>query len=203
MSSSFQETPRTLRDLAGVSEWTRTEPEGAAVLIIDAQEEYRSGELALGDVTLALQEISRLRSRAKERRLPVIHIHHIGSRGELFDPETRSGTFCSEAEPLAGETVIDKRLPNAFAGTDLAERISALDTRRLIVAGFMTHMCVSSTVRATLDLGLESAIVANACATRALPSHEGGVISANDLHAASLAALSDRFAHILPDAAAI
>jgi len=70
-----------------------------------------------------------------------------------------------------------------------------------VLAGFMTHMCVSSTARAALDLGYQTTVVADACATRDLPRPGGGTIAAADLHAAELAALADRFA-IVCDAAA-
>ncbi|WP_321499826.1 cysteine hydrolase family protein [Breoghania sp.] len=198
MLSTFQTMPRTLRDLAGLPKWQHPAPGEAAVLLIDAQEEYRSGALALGDITSALGEIVNLRRRARELGLPVLHVRHVGPPGGLFDVEGHGGAFCAQAEPLAGEHVIDKRLPNAFTGTDLATRLDALSIKRIIVAGFMTHMCVSSTVRGALDLGLEAAVIADSCATRALPSHDGGEISARDMHRAALAAMSDRFACILP-----
>ena len=67
----------------------------------------------------------------------------------------------------------------------------------------MTHMCVSSTVRAALDLGYRCSVVAGACATRDLPDGAGGVIAANQLQRAELAALADRFATVLADAAAL
>ncbi|MEI2385358.1 cysteine hydrolase family protein [Breoghania sp. JC706] len=203
MTSSLHAIPKTLRDMAGAGGWQRPAPGEAAVVLIDAQEEYRSGALQLDDVTLALEEIARLRQHARDLDLPVVHVRHVGAPGGLFDLDARGGAFCVEAEPLAGETVIDKRLPNSFAGTNLAETLADKGIRRIVVAGFMTHMCVSSTVRAALDLGLESAVVASACATRALPTHDGSVVSAGDVHRAALAALGDRFAHILPGAAAV
>lgn len=58
----------------------------------------------------------------------------------------------------------------------------------------MTHMCVSSTARAALDLGYATTVAADAAATRDLPNPAGGVIKADVLHQASLAALADRFA---------
>ena len=67
----------------------------------------------------------------------------------------------------------------------------------------MTHMCISSSVRAATDLGFGATVVGNACATRDLPDGAGGVVSAQELHRASLAALSDRFAIVVPDAAAL
>lgn len=58
----------------------------------------------------------------------------------------------------------------------------------------MTHMCVSSTARAALDLGYRVTVAGDAAATRDLPDPSGGVISADALHRAALAELGDRFA---------
>ena len=98
--------------------------------------------------------------------------------------------------PEGAEKVIEKALPNAFAGTELDAVLAATGRKKLIVIGFMTHMCVSSTVRAALDHGYFCTVEASACATRDLPDGMGGTVAAADLHRASLAALSDRFAII-------
>jgi nicotinamidase-related amidase len=67
--------------------------------------------------------------------------------------------------------------------------------KQLIVAGFQTHMCISSTVRAALDLGYRTTVIADAAATRDLPDPTGGpAFAAAELHRAALAGLADRFA---------
>ena len=195
--------PKTLLELAGAPGWATPAAGEAAVILIDAQQEYVTGALPLEGVDDALAEVSRVRERAADLGLPVIHVRHVGRSGGLFDIEGEGGKFCGAAEPGDGEVVVGKTLPNAFAGTDLQDRLTALGVRKLIVAGFMTHMCVSSTVRAGLDLGYSSAVVAKACASRALPVPGGGVLSGMDVHRAALTELADRFALVLEDAKAI
>jgi nicotinamidase-related amidase len=102
-----------------------------------------------------------------------------------------------------GEIMVKKGLPNAFAHTDLHDKLQQLGAKQLIFAGFMTHMCVSASVRAALDLGYRNTLVAAAAATRDLPTPSGGVIDAASLHEASIAALGDRFAIIVPNAEAL
>jgi nicotinamidase-related amidase len=74
----------------------------------------------------------------------------------------------------------------------------------------MTHMCVNSTARGAFSLGHSPAVVAGATATRALPGatairalpgSAGEPVSAAALQAASLAALADLFAVVVPEAA--
>lgn len=202
MASVILSRTRTLFELAGAPAWSR--PDGqAAVILVDAQAEYRTGALPLDGIDAAATELALLRFKARELGWPVIHVRHIGSAGGFFDPEGQGGKFLDEALPEKGEIVVGKRLPNSFAGTDLDVILKRLGAKHLVIAGFMTHMCVSATARAALDLGYFSAIVAAACATRALPAPDGSVIAAADLHRAELAALGDRFARILPDAGAV
>jgi len=90
-----------------------------------------------------------------------------------------------------------KNYPNSFANTDLDQRLKQGGISNLVVAGFMTHMCISSTVRGAFDLGYRSTIIGNATATRDLPTNDGGVVNARDLHQASLSGVSDLVATVL------
>jgi nicotinamidase-related amidase len=97
--------------------------------------------------------------------------------------------------------VIVKGYPNAFIGTDLHTRLAAAERQNLIIAGFMTHMCVSSTARAAFNLDYGPTVVA-ATATRALPGPAGDV-AAETIQAASLASINDLFGVVVPDHLAI
>jgi nicotinamidase-related amidase len=195
--------PKTLLEMAGV----KSGPPhlGQSVLVvIDAQREYVDGALALPGVRGALDEIGQLLSRARELRAPVIHVVHLGAAGGPFAPDTAGAEIAAEADPAPGEAVVSKRLPNAFASTDLADRVHALKRPNIVFAGFMTHMCVEATARAAIDLGLKATVVAAATATRDLPDPlTGGVIAAAEVQRNALAALADRFATVIASAAAI
>ena len=127
-----------------------------------------------------------------------------GAGGGAFDPGARRGLIHASVAPRTSETVIEKGLPNSFADTGLAEALEAIGPRPLVVAGFMTHMCVSATVRAALDRGLSSTVAMDATATRDLPDPTdgtgGGVLPADTVHRAALAAIADRFATVVPAA---
>ncbi|MBO3275636.1 cysteine hydrolase family protein [Pseudomonas schmalbachii] len=175
----------------------------STLLIIDAQEEYRSGVLALPGLEPAVAQIRLLLEAARNHGTPIIHVHHLGVHGGLLDPQGVRGQFLPELAPLPGEPVVDKRMPNAFSGTDLHDRLQAIGRLDLIVCGFMTHSSVSTTVRAAKDYGYRCTLVDAACATRDIPTPEGGVLSAQDLHRAELAALGDNFAAVVAQAQAL
>ncbi|MCP1649924.1 cysteine hydrolase [Pseudomonas sp. GD04087] len=175
----------------------------STLLIIDAQEEYRSGVLALPDLDAAVAQIRLLLEAARNMGTPIVHVHHLGVVGGLLDPQGPRGRFLPELTPLPGEVVVDKRLPNAFAGTDLHDRLQASGRLDLIVCGFMTHSSISTTVRAAKDYGYRCTLVDAACATRDIPTPEGGVLAARDLHRAEIAALGDNFAAVVAQAQAL
>ncbi|WP_431862312.1 cysteine hydrolase family protein [Azospirillum sp.] len=190
--------PRTLLALAGAP--LHPSPlDRAALVVIDHQKEYTEGRLPLDGIDAAAAEVGALLALARREGVPVFHIVQHGKAGGLFDPEGPMSGVIPGLEPLYGEATVVKRLPNAFAGTDLHERLTATGRSELIVAGFMTHMCVSSSVRAAFDLGWRVTLVAGATATRALPDPLGGVIPAAAVHRANLAALADRFAVVVAD----
>ncbi|MFI4985925.1 MAG: cysteine hydrolase family protein [Alphaproteobacteria bacterium] len=194
--------PRTLLQMAGVAS-APGRIEDAALILIDCQREYLDGKLVLPRVGPALAEAGRVLALARRAGAAVIHVvHHAAAGSGVFDPQGPFVEIADPVRPLDGEAVVIKGKPNAFAGTELDMRLKALGKKELIVVGFMTHMCVSSTVRAALDLGYRSTVVANAAATRDLPDGRGGVVDAETLHRAELAGLADRFATVVDSAAA-
>jgi nicotinamidase-related amidase len=195
--------PKTLLEMAGLPAAPPRLSE-AVVVVIDAQQEYVDGALPLPGIAAALEEIGRLLARARASAVPVIHLVHQGPPGGLFAPGSRGFAIAPPATPAPNEVVLHKRLPNAFASTDLAERVAALKRTQVVIAGFMTHLCVEATARAAIDVGLKAAVVASATATRDLADPlTGEVVSAAEVQRNALAALADRFAAVVPNVDAI
>lgn len=189
--------PKTLLEMAGATA-TPSSLSKATLVVIDAQREYVDGRLPLPGVEAALGEIGRLLARARKAGTPVVHIQHRGKPGGAFGPDTPGFAIAGEAAPVKGEAVIEKALPNAFAGTDLKAKLDALARPEIIVTGFMTHMCVEATTRSALDHGFKATVVAGAAATRDLPDPlTGNAVPAAEVHRNALTALSDRFATIV------
>ncbi len=188
--------PRTLLQMAGANP-VPAKLSDAVVIIIDAQNEYVSGKLPLDGVDAALDNVAKLLKAARASGAPIIHIQQRGRAGGLFDPEGAGFKISPQAAPVAGEKIIEKPLPNAFAKTTLQLDIQATGKNSLVLAGFMTHMCVSATARSALDHGYQTTIAADAVATRTLPDPLGGAaLPAAQIHRTALAELADRFATI-------
>src|SRR5258707_15097234 len=194
--------PMTMLQMAGATPTPATMVDGI-LLIIDAQREYTDGLMPLPGVQPAIDALAVLLEKARQAGAPVVHVRH-QSKGKAFNPSSSGYEIVAPLTPRAGETIVDKALPNAFAGTDLARHLAASSRKNLIVGGFMTHMCVSATVRSATDQGFMSTIAADTVATRDLPDATGGAtIDAAAINRITLAALSDRFAWVVPKAGQI
>ena len=192
----------TMLQMSGLAPAPATMKDGV-LLIIDAQREYTDGLLPLTGVASAIDQLAVLLEKARAAGAPVVHVRH-ASKGKAFNPEGTGYEIVKPLTPRDGEVIVDKGLPNAFAGTELAKHLGATGRKNLIVGGFMTHMCVSATVRSATDHGFMSTVAADTVATRDLPDATGnGTVDAATLSRITLAALSDRFAWIVPKAAAI
>jgi nicotinamidase-related amidase len=194
--------PQTLRQIAGAPDGPAPLSDSVLVLI-DHQMEYVTGGLPLAGMAAAVAEARALLALARTQGVPVFHVvHHGRIGGPLFDPSGPGVPVIPDLAPTEGEAVVVKSLPNAFAGTELHQWVRETGRTSLIVAGFATHMCVSSTVRAALELGYRTTVVAAATATRDLSDPVGGVVPADAVQRAELAALADRFAVVVCDTTA-
>lgn len=183
---------KTLREVAGLGQ----EPGAlrqSALIMIDCQNTYREGVMQLEGVEPALDEAARLLARARALAIPIIHIQHDAGPGSPYDVRARIGAIADKVAPRGGEPVIVKNFPNSFLQTELHERLQKLGVKDVVLAGFMTHMCVNSTARGAFNLGYRPTVVAAATATRALPTARGGVVPAATLQEASLATIGDLF----------
>jgi nicotinamidase-related amidase len=189
---------QTLLELAGTA-YPPARLRDACLVLIDMQNEYCSGPVAAADADSAIDAARQLLSAARSCGAPVFHVVHKGRPGMLFDRAAERGQIIPVLAPLPGEVVIEKPFPNSFAGTDLHDRLSAIGRKNLILAGFATHMCISSTARAAVEHGYRATVAADACAARDLPDGRGGVVPASTVHHVALVELSDRFAAIARD----
>jgi nicotinamidase-related amidase len=190
-----QTFPRTIRQLAGIPPTVPSLSE-AVLIMIDQQNEYVDGPLRLNGIDAAIDANVRLLSAARAAEATIIHIAQTGSPGGPFDRAGHRGGFIAAVEPLPGELVIEKRLASAFFETTLPDILAGVDSKSLILAGYMTHNCVAATAFDAVTRGFSVTILSDACASRDLPNGHGGVIAGADIHRGVLAGLSDRQAVI-------
>ena len=191
----------TLRNLVGLPQHPAP-LQTSALVLVDCQNTYRQGVMALNGVEAALDEAALLLAAARQAGIPIFHIQHDAGVGTPYDISAPIGAIADKVAPQANEPIITKHFPNSFVGTDLEAQLKATGCQQVMVAGFMTHMCINSTARGAFNLGFAPVVVAGATATRDLPIN-GEVVSAAALQSASLAALADLFAVVVPDTASL
>src|SRR5512135_361435 len=85
----------TLRQLLGMP--ATPEPlASCALIIVDAQNSYRSGVTQLEGIEPALDECARLLARARTLGIPVVHIQHDGGPGTPYDIKAEIGAIADK-----------------------------------------------------------------------------------------------------------
>lgn len=190
-------TTSTLRAIAGLKD-CQVDWQDAALILIDFQNEYISGSLPLGSKREnAIHNASKILAKARKTGVPIFHVQHLASAASpVFNPTHDASKIIAALTPDSDEPLIQKSFPNAFHNTELGELLDLTNRKQLIICGFMSHMCVTATTIRALELGYNAIVIEDACATRAL-SLQGKLLADDIIHAASMAALADRYATVI------
>ncbi|MEU5879949.1 cysteine hydrolase family protein [Spirillospora sp. NPDC047279] len=183
----------TLRQVIGL-DGTLPALSASTLIMIDFQNTYTTGVMALPEAGPALDAAGRLLERARAAGTPVVHVVNDGGEGSPYDIRAEIGRIESRVAARDGEPVVVKGFPDSFHQTDLLEVLRGMGAGPdLVLAGFMTHMCVQFTAQGAFNLGYRPTVVAEACATRPLAGPDGTPIPADALHAAALTTIGDLF----------
>ncbi|MBC7756087.1 MAG: cysteine hydrolase [Bdellovibrio sp.] len=193
---------QTLREVTGMG-FDYAGLKNSALIMVDCQNTYRHGVMQLTNVEPAIVEAQKLLQMARDLKVPIIHIQHDAGVGSPYDITAEIGAISDEVAPKNGEAVVVKNYPNAFWHTNLEAQLKSLGIENVVIAGFMTHVCINSTARGAFNLGFKPTVIASACATRSLVGPQGKVIEAQTMHDSALAAVRDLFAVVLDDVASL
>jgi len=170
-----------------------------ALVVVDIQNDYFAGGAnPLFEPEAAAANARRLQGAFRASGEPVLNVRHVWDEPEatFMRPGTPGVEIHETVAPLPGELVIQKAHPNSFLETRLEETLRSLGVDHVVVCGMMTSMCVDATARAASDLGFETTVVHDACATRDL-AFGAEIVPARQVHAAFIAALGSAYATIV------
>lgn len=169
-----------------------------ALLVIDVQNEYVTGQLPIEypEVQQSLANIGRVMDAAQGAGVPVIVVQNTAPAGSpLFARNSPGWEFHEVVAGRPHSHYIEKTLPSAFAGTDLAEWLDRNGIDTLSVVGYMTHNCDDSTVKHALHAGLGVEFIADAAGS--LPyENSAGRASAEEIHRVFTVVMHTRFAAV-------
>ncbi|KAH7120246.1 Isochorismatase-like protein [Dactylonectria estremocensis] len=185
-------TPFLFRELLGVPPSTATTSD-STLIIIDAQNEYAEGKLKVVDVAATRKVIASLLNKYRAANGNVIHVLHATPEGApVFTPGTKLAEEFDELTPKEGEKVIYKNFPGSFASTDLQEHLEKLGSKKIVLTGYMAHVCVSTTARQAAQRGYDVVVVEDAVGDRDIPG-----VGAKQLVKVALSEIADAFGTIV------
>ena len=146
----------------------------------------------------AVKRIARALAWARAERVPVIHIVHESRKpgAAIFAPGSPALAVHPDAAPAGSEAVFTKHLPGSFTGTPLEETLRKHGVERVVLAGFMTQMCVDTTARQAAHLGFGVTVLADASAAKSVTGPDGAAIDADVVHRTHLGSLNGFLAEI-------
>ncbi|WP_099353706.1 cysteine hydrolase family protein [Fredinandcohnia onubensis] len=167
-----------------------------ALIIVDIQNDYfANGKMELVNPDKAAANAAKVLDWFRQNNKDnIFHVQHIAASPELgfFLPNTEGAEIHETVLPLEHENLIIKNFPNSFLKTDLESKLREKGVTKVVVVGMMTHMCIDATVRAAVDLGFETLLIEDACATRDL-EYQGKVVPAEQVHTAFVSAVGSLY----------
>ncbi|SLM34903.1 isochorismatase hydrolase [Lasallia pustulata] len=83
-------------------------------------------------------------------------------------------------------------MPSSFAGTDLHEYLEKTGKKKVVLTGYMAHVCVSTTARQAAELGYDVILAEDAIGDRDIPGMSG-----EEVTRAALLELGDAFGTVV------
>lgn len=155
---------------------------GDALVVVDVQEDFVTGSLAVPGAPRILPAVRRAVAAFRARGLPVIATRdwhpadHVSfaARGGPWPPhcvaDSPGAAFAAglelppDAHVVSKATTADRDAYSGFEGTELEALLRRLGARRLFVCGLATDYCVLATVRDARRAGFEAILLADAVA---------------------------------------
>lgn len=130
-----------------------------ALMVIDVQRDVVANALETGRV---VENINSLITKARAKGIPVIWVQH---SDDFLVKGSTGWEIVDELIPQEGDVRIYKTHPSSFQETDLSEHLERLGTKRIIISGAQTDMCINATSNAAVALGFDVTLVSDAHTT--------------------------------------
>src|SRR5258705_7642578 len=175
-------------------------PTNATLILIDVQEGFDASYWGERNNPGAERNIETLLARWRASGRLVIHVRHDSVEPDsALRPDSPGNAIKDEAAPRPGEPVVGNHVNSPFIGTDLEARLKAHASDTVVLCGFTTNHCVSTTARMAGNLGFRTFVLSDSTVAFAMrsPGPNGRLIPAAEMHEVGLAELNREFATIL------
>jgi len=144
---------------------------------LDAEDNMRS---LLADWRAAGRQVAFTRHDSREAASPLKFSLPTGVQKDGFDIAD-------------GDILVEKDVNSGFVGTSLEVDLRRAGISRLVIAGFFTNMCVETTTRMAGNLGFDTYLVHDSCATTNLVGIDGADHDPQVVHDMTIANLHGEF----------
>lgn len=174
-----------------------TKKQNCALILIDVQKGFFDasywGPTNNPDIE---KNISELLATCRESQYPIIHVQHLSTdKASPLRPEQAGSKFIESCTPRMGESIFQKSVNSAFIGTNLEAHLRSHNIDSVVLVGFTSDHCVSTTARMAANLGFRTFIIANCTATFDRQGLDTS-FPAELVHQVSLASLHHEFATV-------
>lgn len=104
-----------------------------------------------------------------------------------------SGAQLPGFELIASDIVVEKDVNSAFIGTSMEIQLRRAGIKRLVVVGFFTNFCVETSVRMAGNMGFDTYLVEDACATTNRVGPDGTDHDPETVHRMAVATMHGEF----------
>lgn len=174
---------------AGFGQGLQPGPRPALLMIDFARAYFAAGSPLYAGVESTRDAAAQVLAVARATDVPVFHtrVEYQPGGGDggvfyrkiaalkLFDAGNPMGDFEPPLEPASGETVITKKFPSAFFGTDLAVRLNSAGIDTLVICGLSTSGCVRASAVDAICHGFIPVIVREGVGDRLPAVHEANL----------------------------
>jgi nicotinamidase-related amidase len=154
-----------------------------ALLVIDAQSEFfAGGNRPVPNYSAALAAIDRHVDSARRERRPIAWVRMPGADlSPGLGPKTGFGP----------EGLFEKETYGAFTGTGIEQWLRAYGVQSVLIVGFYTHICLSTSAREALSRGFEVFIDPEATGAHDLDDKMLGKQTADEVRRSALLHLTN------------
>ncbi|HYH14884.1 MAG TPA: isochorismatase family cysteine hydrolase [Flavisolibacter sp.] len=174
-----------------------------ALIVIDVQNEFSAtGKRPVPNHTHAIKAINQQVARFRSEGRPIAWVRHFNLPHEspAFVPGTWGAEFSPGFGPQEGcgkEQEFQKNVYGAFTGSNIGPWLQQLGVDSVMIVGFFTHGCVSTTSREAIMAGLQVTLDFDSTDTCDLKHEVLGQQTADEVKRAALLQLANMGATVV------
>lgn len=169
-----------------------------ALLVIDVQNEYFTGQFPVCYPSRSLNNILRAIDVASSQEIPVVVIRHTqpDENTAIFRKNSPQWQLHPEIVRRRYNLLVEKNFPGSFTSTNLETWLRKHDIDTVVISGYMTQMCCDTTARQAAHLGFSVEFLADATGTLDLET-KAAKATAEELYRSTLVAQESFFSKVM------